>query len=63
MVLIIRGKDESRLLYLLRVAAEYIEASPEKTIDYDGTTCDGYCLAEDLKAIIEELQEAGEDAR
>ena len=59
--MIIRDKDESRLLYLLRVAVAYIEAHPEETIDYDDTTCDGYCLAEELKIEIEELQAA--DAR
>lgn len=45
----IKQKDEeSRTKYLLRVAAEYIEENPEHTIDYDETTCDGYCLAEEL---------------
>ena len=55
--MIIKGKDESRLLYLLRVAAAYIEAHPDETIDYDDTTCDGGCLAEELRWEIEELWE------
>lgn len=58
--MIIRGKKESRLVYLLRVAVAYIEAHPEETIDYDDTTCDGYCLADELRLEIEELQEIEE---
>ena len=41
--------DESRLMYLVRVASEYIGECPYGTVDYDETTCDGYCLAEDLR--------------
>lgn len=55
--MIIQGKDESRLLYLLRVAVVFIEAHPEEAIDYDETTCDGYCLAEELLGEIKELKE------
>ena len=40
--------DESRTRYLMRVAVAYIEQHPERTIDYDCTTCDGYCLMDDL---------------
>jgi len=40
--------EESRTRYLLRVAAAYIAANPEHTVDYDETTCDGYCLSEEL---------------
>jgi len=41
--------EESRLMYLVRVASEYIGEYPSGTVDYDETTCDGYCLAEDLQ--------------
>ncbi len=43
-------QDESRESYLMRVAAEYINRFPDLTIEYDGTECDGYCLAEELAA-------------
>jgi hypothetical protein len=41
--------DESRLMYLVRVASECIGEYPYGTVDYDETTCDGYCLHEDLR--------------
>ena len=46
--MIVQKDDESRTKYLLRVASEYIAENPDQTIDYDGTTCDGYCLSEEL---------------
>jgi len=54
--MITQGKNESRLLYLLRVATVYIEAHPDYEVDYDETTCDGYCLADELRNEIGELQ-------
>ena len=50
-----QGDGESRTRYLLRVAAEYISENPEQTIDYDDTTCDGYCLSEELANAAEEI--------
>jgi len=42
---------ETRAAYLMRVAAAYIRRHcPGEEIDFDGTTCDGYCLADDLDA-------------
>jgi hypothetical protein len=36
---------------LLNLAAEYIRENwPDGEIDYDGTTCDGYCLADDCES-------------
>lgn len=50
-------KDESRLQYLSRVLTAFMEgASGEDTIDYDETTCDGHCLAEDIKNEIEMIE-------
>jgi len=43
-----QGEEESRTRYLLRVAAAYIYEHPDHPIDYDGTTCDGGCLSEEL---------------
>lgn len=43
-----QGDNESRIRYLVRVAAKYIHENPEQTIDYDETTCDGYCLSQEL---------------
>lgn len=40
--------DEARATYLMRVASAYIAECPENAIDYDDTTCDGYCLSEEL---------------
>jgi hypothetical protein len=43
---------------MLRVAAAFIEENcPDRLIDYDETTCDGSCLAEDLRACVEEDDE------
>ena len=41
-------EGESRTRYLLRVASEFIAEHPNDTIEYDETTCDGYCLSEEL---------------
>ena len=42
-------ENETRAAYIMRVAAQYIRNTPEFTIDYDETTCDGYCLADELE--------------
>ena len=41
---------------MLRLAAEYIERYPDFTIEYDETTCDGYCLAEDCRTAASMLE-------
>lgn len=51
--------DETRSEYLLRVVEAFIRQNPlveEAEVDYDGTTCDGNCLAEDCRNEWEELQ-------
>ena len=48
-------KDEPRIEYLARVLHAFIDENgiaAECTVDYDETTCDGYCLAQDF---IDEL--------
>ena len=42
--------DEPRIDYLVRVLDEFMNSTiaGEQTIDYDGTTCDGLCLAQDF---------------
>jgi hypothetical protein len=52
---ITQGKTESRLAYLLRVAAAFADKHASGTIDYDETTCDGYCLADELRGEIDGL--------
>lgn len=41
--------DESRLLYLVRVASAYVGDYAYGEVDYDEATCDGYCLSEELR--------------
>ena len=43
-------ENESRKDYLFRVALEYVKSYPYLTVDYDETTCDGYCLVEDMES-------------
>ncbi len=51
MTMLTQDKTETRAQYLMRVAAEYIRQNcPDGDIEYDETTCDGYCLADDLDA-------------
>ena len=56
--MIIQKKGEPRAHYLLRVAAAFIEQSPivqEYLIDYDGATCDGGCLWDDINNELDSL--------
>lgn len=41
---------EERIVYLARVLFELMETTTagNETIEYDGTTCDGLCLAQDF---------------
>jgi len=43
-------ESEARIEYLARVLYELMRNSVagEETIEYDGTTCDGMCLAGDI---------------
>lgn len=45
---LIQGKDESRLQYLSRALDIYMDFFGSHTVEYDGTSCDGWCLAEDI---------------
>ena len=42
--------NEERKRYLVAQAIRYIRERPDGELDYDGTTCDGYCLADDLES-------------
>ena len=50
--MIVPKDNETRLQYLSRVLCEYMEEYGDWTIEYDGTTCDGACLADDFKSEI-----------
>jgi hypothetical protein len=50
---ITQEENESRLAYLLRVAAAFAEQNGASVIDYDKTTCDGDCLSHELRNEIE----------
>ena len=45
-----------RAIEMLRVAREYCEKWPEETVDYDGTTCDGYCIMDDCAYSADDLE-------
>jgi hypothetical protein len=54
-----REPNESRESYVMRVAAAYLrEYSDGETIEYDGTDCDGLCIADDLDAARELMRPA-----
>ena len=50
--MIIQKEGECRKDYLLRVVVEFIDSSlnPHATVDYDDSTCDGYCLMDDIRS-------------
>lgn len=57
--MITQRPDEPRAAYLMRVAAHHIrEHAAECETMYDGTNCDGHCLAGELETEAEELDEA-----
>jgi hypothetical protein len=45
---------EPRQHYLLRVVLAFLDENPvqDYTVNYDGTTCDGLCLREDIKIAL-----------
>ena len=45
-------ENETRIEYLIRVLDIFMETTiaGEETIDFDGTTCDGSCLKNDIAA-------------
>lgn len=50
--MITQRDGEPRIEYLTRVLHELMNntIAGEETVDYDGTTCDGMCLANDFAA-------------
>lgn len=57
--MIIQKPNESRKEYLLRVTVSFLRENweaAECTTDYDGTTCDGNCLADDIEAELSESE-------
>ena len=50
--MITQRDDEERIEYLARVLHELMNntIAGEETIEYDETTCDGMCLANDIAA-------------
>lgn len=50
--MITQKENETRIEYLCRVLHEFMDRTiaGEQTIDYDETTCDGLCLANDIAA-------------
>ena len=53
--------DRKRAILMLELAAEYIENHyPDGTLFYDGTDCDGYCIAEDCLIAASLLKVDGE---
>lgn len=52
-------ENEPRIVYLMRVLELFMRETEAGgcTIDYDGTTCDGFCLFEDIRNEIEALPE------
>lgn len=54
--MIVQEAGENRAHYMMRVASAYIrEHCPDMTIDYDETTCDGSCIADDLDSSLDEI--------
>ena len=47
--MILEKEGETRIQYLMRVLDEYMAEYGTGTIDFDGTTCDGWCLADDIR--------------
>jgi hypothetical protein len=45
-----QSENEARIEYLARVLHIFMSdtIAGEETIDYDGTTCDGTCLSQDI---------------
>jgi len=55
-------KEEHRLNYLMRVLKAFMAKGPgEYTIDYDETTCDGYCLYDDIEIEIRHVPYSQEE--
>lgn len=58
-----QGKEEPRFLYLMRVAAAHIREYAEAQITYyDGTDCDGGCLADEILAEVEDINRCTEES-
>lgn len=56
------SEEIKRVKEMLLIAAAYIEYHcPSGKIEYDETTCDGYCVANDCKIAAEMLTEKAGD--
>lgn len=53
--MITQQKDEERIDYLIRVLEAFMAEYGYNSVEYDETTCDGMCLAEDIKNEVESL--------
>jgi hypothetical protein len=52
-----RSEEIKRAVEMLKIAAKYIrDNDPEGIIFYDGTDCDGYCVADDCETAAECLE-------
>lgn len=52
---ILKFADEDRRDVLLKAAIDFIENSdPSVTVFYDEADCDGYCLIDDIRAVLGE---------
>ncbi len=57
--MIYQHEDESRADYLLRVLDTFMQTTyaGASTVEYDGAVCDGFCLADDIRAEVEQLSD------
>ena len=53
--MITEKEGETRIQYLMRVLDEYMIENGCSTIEFDGTTCDGWCLADDIRNELDSL--------
>lgn len=53
--MITEKEGETRIQYLMRVLEQYMLKYGDCTIDFDGTTCDGQCLADDIRIELDSL--------
>lgn len=49
-IMLIQKENEERINYLSRVLYKFMDntVAGEEVIEYDGTECDGFCLAQDI---------------
>lgn len=54
--------NRERTIIILDAVIRFLEDNPVKdyTVFYDGTECDGYCLQDDARALLEAVEEGEE---